>query len=63
VPLAEQLPDKLRERRDELHLSQREAADRVGVSLRTWQNWEAGESFPWPKHRRALDAFLTAEAA
>ena len=34
------------------------AAALVGVSPRTWQNWESGERFPRSKHRRALDDFL-----
>jgi len=44
-------------------LSQEEAAELIGVSVRTLQNWEAGTSFPWPKHRRALADFLTEAAA
>jgi transcriptional regulator with XRE-family HTH domain len=57
--IAEGLAEKIKERRRELHLSQREAAELVGVSERTWQNWESGDSFPWPRHRRALDAFFS----
>lgn len=62
--VAAHLPGKIRTRRLELNLSQREAAAQVGVSERTWQNWEAGDSFPRPSHRRALDKFFNgAEAA
>ncbi len=57
--LTHDLAARLRKRRDELHLSQREAAERLGVAERTLQNWEAGTTFPWPKHRRALASFLT----
>ena len=56
--IAENLAAKIKARREELYLTQSEAAAIVGVSQRTWQNWEAGTAFPWPKHRRALDAFL-----
>lgn len=59
--ITDQLAEKLRARRDELNLTQREAAEIVGVSERTWQNWEASESFPRAKHRRALDTFLSSE--
>ena len=61
--ISDDLARQIRERRDELSLSQREAADRLGVSERTVQNWEAGTSFPWPKHRRALTQFLSNEEA
>lgn len=38
-------------------LSQAELAERLAVSPRTVQNWEAGMT-PRPKHRRVLLAFL-----
>lgn len=60
---AEDLAKQIKERRLELHLSQREAAEMVGVSERTWQNWEAGTSLPWPRYRRALGVFLGEVAA
>jgi DNA-binding transcriptional regulator YiaG len=41
------------EKRAASHLSQSEAAELLGVSVRTVQNWEAG-SYPWPRHRRAI---------
>jgi transcriptional regulator with XRE-family HTH domain len=56
--LTSELGKRLRERRTELNLSQPEAAAQLGVSARTLQNWEAGSSFPWPKHRRAIASFL-----
>lgn len=43
--------------RDDFSLTQEEAAAQVGVSKRTWQNWEAGGN-PRAKHRRALQAWL-----
>jgi transcriptional regulator with XRE-family HTH domain len=56
--LADDLGRQLKARRLELDLSQREAAERIGVSPRALQNWEHGKVFPWPKHRRALKRFL-----
>lgn len=56
--LTDDLARRLRERRDVLHLTQKEAAKRLGVSERTLQSWEAGAAFPWAKHRRKLEAFL-----
>ncbi len=61
--LTDDLAARLRDRRNALNLSQREAAEHLGVSERTLQNWEAGTTFPWPKHRRALFAFLDEVAA
>ena len=52
------LGKRIRAQRIRLHLSQREAAAQLGVSPRTLQNWEAGETFPWPRHRRAVARFL-----
>lgn len=49
--------DELREARDAYALTQQEIADRIGVSTRTVQYWEAGNS-PRPKHRRAIVEFL-----
>lgn len=37
--------------------TQAEAAAEVGVSERTWQNWEAG-TLPQMRYRRALEAWL-----
>jgi DNA-binding transcriptional regulator YiaG len=35
-------PARIRELRTAAELSQSDAAGMLGVSLRTWQNWEAG---------------------
>lgn len=61
--LTDHLAEKIRDRRDELNLTQKEAAKRLGVSDRTIQNWEAGKAFPRPKHRRAIDDFLAVKVA
>ena len=52
------LSDEIREARSSANLTQQELADRLGVSSRTVQGWEAGTVLPQPRHRRALLAFL-----
>lgn len=61
--LTDHLAEKIRDRRLAIPLTQKEAAVILGVSERTLQNWEAGDAFPRPKHRRTIDAFLTDEVA
>lgn len=61
--ITENLASRIRARREQLALSQKEAAEQLGVSLRSFQNWEAGKGVPWPKHRRALDRFLREDKA
>jgi DNA-binding transcriptional regulator YiaG len=56
--LSYELAGRIKEKRLQLMLSQPEAAAQLGVSLRTFQNWERGRSFPQPRRRRALDEFL-----
>lgn len=34
------------------------AAKELGVSLRTWQAWEAGRAFPQWRHRERLSNWL-----
>jgi transcriptional regulator with XRE-family HTH domain len=63
VSLTGNLAARLRDRRNELNLSQREAAEQLGVSERTLQNWEYGTTFPWPRHRRVLERFFTEAVA
>lgn len=58
VDIGDDLGKRVKAHRTRLHLSQIEAAAKLGVSQRTLQNWEAGTTFPWPKHRRALERFL-----
>ena len=54
----------IREARAAKHLSQQEAADELGVALRTYQNWETPSGpRPQPRHRRALLAWLDEEQA
>lgn len=52
---------ELREERESRHLTQEEAATKVGVSTRTWQLWELGSVVPRAKHRRALIDWLNPE--
>lgn len=44
----------VRRERERRNLSQKEAADELGVSERTLQAWETEDVVPWPKHRRAI---------
>lgn len=60
--LTEQFVEKIRAARSDANLSQRELADRLGVSVRTVQAWEAG-TVPQPRHRRALDELIFLKAA
>ena len=39
-------PSQLRELRETLGLTQREAAEKIGVSRRTWEGWEIGARRP-----------------
>jgi transcriptional regulator with XRE-family HTH domain len=57
VNSAPSLGEQLREAREAANLSQKELSDRLGVSSRTIQYWEAGK-VPQPKHRRAIVAFI-----
>lgn len=57
----QELARQIKAQRAYLVLSQEEAAFTIGVSLRTFQGWEAGRSFPQPRHRRALEKFLRLE--
>jgi DNA-binding transcriptional regulator YiaG len=51
------LAEEIRVARDRAALSQVELAQKLGVSARTIQGWEAGR-IPQPKHRRALLEFV-----
>lgn len=53
------LADDLRDWRGAYGFSQPEAADRLGVSLRTWQGWEAGRE---PRYPRLVRLALVAAA-
>lgn len=51
--LAMQALERLKQRREELNLTQEDLADQVGVEGMTVSRWERGESLPrrkfWPK--------------
>jgi transcriptional regulator with XRE-family HTH domain len=49
---------RLKKRRRELGLLQREAAERMGVSAETVANWENGKTAPVPAHFGPVVAFL-----
>lgn len=63
VDLNHSLAKRIRSARDEATMTQAEFAARLGVSVRTLQNWEAGVSFPRAKHRRALTEVFSRETA
>jgi magnesium chelatase family protein len=55
------LPSRLRRRRHELRLFQREAACRMGVTADTYLNWEKGRCRPAARYRAAIVAFLSGD--
>jgi transcriptional regulator with XRE-family HTH domain len=46
--------DRLTALREERGLTRPDLADKLGVSIRTVQRWEAGHSKPFPRDIRAL---------
>ena len=46
------MPQRIRAKREELELTQEQAAHAVGVTWITWQRWEAGKITP-PRERVA----------
>lgn len=46
----ERVVQKLTQLREDHSLTQEQAAGKVGVTLRQWQRWEAGESMPYPRN-------------
>lgn len=53
----ERVAERLSDLRERGALSQEQAAAKVGVTLRQWQRWEAGESVPYPRN---LDSVASA---
>jgi transcriptional regulator with XRE-family HTH domain len=54
--------DQLIAAREQMHLSQLEAAERLQVGLVTYQRWEAGRRKPQPQHMRRLSGFFGNDA-
>ena len=50
------LAEKIRARRNELHLTIEEAAKRAGLGTKTWCRYEAGESIREDKYRGVCKA-------
>lgn len=46
----ERVVERLVQLREQHSLSQEQAAQKVGVTSRQWQRWEAGESMPYPRN-------------
>lgn len=44
--------ERIKELREELHLTQPTVAERVGVTLRAYQEWEAGGGIAWENAKR-----------
>lgn len=51
--------DRIKALRDGLHLTQPVVADRVGVTLRGYQEWEAGGGIQWENAKRLAKALRT----
>jgi DNA-binding transcriptional regulator YiaG len=49
---------RIRLTRLQMHMSQAEFADHLGVSERSVYDWERGETFPSPRARRRLDRVM-----
>ncbi len=50
-------------KRVELDLTQKQAAEKMGVSWRSYQRWEEGVSIPRPQHQGKIATFLGMEFA
>ena len=48
----------IKETREELGLSRKEAAEIVEVPLRTWEKWETGERTPAPYIEKLIAFYL-----
>lgn len=57
-PLTDDLANRLRMVRERRYLTQEQMAGELSVSLRTYQEWEAGRSFPQVRHRSRVAALL-----
>lgn len=58
----DQLAEQLRQHRALRGLNQKDVAALVGVELRTYQRWEAGERMPYNRHLVALAEALDVDA-
>src|SRR5713101_2637349 len=58
LPKKEKLSKFLIHERDKRGLSQQDVADAVGVSLRNYQRWESGETFPHSYSWQRLENFF-----
>lgn len=56
--LTDDLAAQLREVRGRRFLNQEQMAKQLKVSLRTYQEWESGRSFPQVRHRSRVAALL-----
>ena len=56
--MAETWGQMIRRSRDNLHLTQAQAASMAGVDVRTWKRWEAGACIPRQTETSAVIAAL-----
>lgn len=59
----EKVAQILGELRERNALTQEQAAGKVGVTLRQWQRWEAGESMPYPRNLELIASRFGFEVA
>lgn len=52
-------PRRLYELRQRLDITQREAAERCGVAIGTWQNWEYGHRHPGAAAQRLISVVFS----
>jgi len=52
-------PELLKKLRNDLDYSQKEMAQAIGVSIRSYQRWEWGLAYPRPAHRRQIKELMT----
>lgn len=54
---------RIRSEREKRFLTQTQMAAQLGVSFRTYQEWEAGRAFPQIRHRQKVAQLLEEAAA
>lgn len=54
-PASNPWPARLKKLRDDLNITQREAAERVRVHLRSWAKWEYGDQIPSESHQLLIE--------
>ncbi|MGE0356471.1 MAG: helix-turn-helix domain-containing protein [Burkholderiales bacterium] len=55
---AKSLRERMRQKRQVMGWTIREAARQLGVDEATWRSWEGGGKVAWPRFRERLEVFL-----